>query len=90
MFNTQLGDNLHNLLLSLKQVHLKQTDSLNDQVLDYLFKHAAKFKSEHLNLAELPKQPKDIFKHLSKCIGLYCKQIHNSVPSSKDQIASEQ
>lgn len=34
--SNQLGDNFRNLLLSLKQVHLKHTDALLEQMLDMM------------------------------------------------------
>jgi len=71
-FSTQMSDNLRNVILSLKQVNLRQTDSLFENVLEFLYFEMCKVQSDHVKLYDIPKQNKEILKHISKCISLYC------------------
>ena len=73
-FSTQLSDNFRNLLLSVKQVHLKHTDRLVEEVLDRLITTVQAFGSKHVQFPAMGKANKEVFKHLSKCVGLYCQE----------------
>jgi hypothetical protein len=44
-FGNQLSDNFRNLLLSVKQVHLRQTDALFEATLENMLKHASLFET---------------------------------------------
>lgn len=85
-FSNQLSDNFRNLLLSLKQVHLKQTDALLESILENMTKCVGRFETTQVQIPSLPKSNKDIFKHLSKCIGQYCQDHMSNLPLSQESL----
>lgn len=51
-------------------------------MLDKLLENAALFADSN-GIPALPKQNKDVFKHLSKCVGVYCVDNITGTPISE-------
>ena len=83
LFTTQLSDNFHNLLLALKQVHLKTTESLVEEAVEITLDLQKDHQTD--KMPEWPKASSDAFKHVTKCIGVYCQPAVSNAPMSKEQ-----